>query len=138
MKNIVMVVAFGVFSQLLVATEIEIANYSGWIMDAQAILSFNGKQSGGKYLSNIANDSMVKYNSGIYKITGFYIKLKKLGIDQKFSQWKDGFMEPWPSLGVINRSARFTMASETQGLVRPDKAKAESIKVNFEQYSKNK
>ena len=137
MKNIVMIVAFGVFGQLLVATEIEIQNNSGWMMDAQAELSFGGKPSLGKLFTNIANNDMRKYNSGIYTITGFKVKLKKeapnmRGWMEKAFSVKEGRMTDWPRLGVTNRSASFTMDSDTGGFVLSDKAKpAAPARVRF-------
>lgn len=73
-KNIMMMVIALCSVQYATATVLEVANNTGTFVDIQPIISLSGKDSLGKRFSNVPNGQTVSYNSGIYKITGFFIR----------------------------------------------------------------
>src|SRR5438477_8412166 len=109
-RSVKIVVLLCAYHSAFFGTELEITNRTDGMLTVNPIVSLAGITSSGKALENIAHNSSVQYNSGIYKIIGLNVKLKRLSPDKKSYRVSVGKMRNWPTtIDVTNRNALFVL-----------------------------
>ncbi len=112
-KNVVIMLSLVSLSAL--GTELDIVNGTEWTMDVVPVVSLAGRVSDGKAFTNIAHNSGIKYNSGIYKIIGLKVRLRKMVPNGKGYNLFVGETQNWPSIEVTNRNAYFVLDTNMVG-----------------------